>query len=31
LALVGIPLYQSVNGIQLPQGWQLSAGIKQFF
>ncbi|MCL6729002.1 hypothetical protein [Sphingomonas hankyongi] len=28
---VGVPLYQNVNGVQLPQRWQLSAGIKQFF
>jgi hypothetical protein len=28
---VGVPLHQNVNGVQLPQRWQLSAGIKQFF
>jgi hypothetical protein len=28
---LGVPLYQNVNGVQLPQRWQLSAGIKQFF
>jgi len=28
---LGIPLYQRVNGIQLPQKWQLSAGVRQFF
>jgi hypothetical protein len=28
---LGVPLYQSVKGVQLPQRWQLSAGIKQFF
>jgi hypothetical protein len=27
----GIPLYQKLNGVQLPQRWQLSAGIRQFF
>jgi len=27
----GIPLYQRVNGIQLPQKWQLSAGMRHFF
>jgi hypothetical protein len=27
----GVPLYQRVNGIQLPQKWQLSAGVRQFF
>lgn len=28
---LGIPLYQNLNGVQLPQRWQLSAGIRQFF
>ena len=28
---VGLPIYQNVKGVQLPQRWQLSAGIKQFF
>jgi len=28
---LGVPLYQNVNGVQLPQRWQLSAGIRQFF
>jgi len=28
---LGLPLYQNVNGVQLPQRWQLSAGIRQFF
>jgi hypothetical protein len=27
----GVPLYQRVNGVQLPQKWQLSAGFKHFF
>ena len=28
---LGVPLYQNLNGVQLPQRWQLSAGIRQFF
>jgi len=28
---VGVPIYQNVKGVQLPQKLQLSAGIKQFF
>jgi len=28
---LGLPVYQNLNGFQLPQRWQLSAGIKQFF
>jgi hypothetical protein len=27
----GLPLYQRVNGVQLPQKWQVSAGFRQFF
>lgn len=27
----GVPVYQRVNGIQLPQKWELSAGVRQFF
>lgn len=28
---VGLPLYQRVNGVQLPQKWQLTAGFRHFF
>jgi len=28
---MGVPLYQKLNGVQLPQRWQVSAGIRQFF
>jgi hypothetical protein len=28
---VGVPLYQKLNGAQLPERWQLSAGLRQFF
>jgi hypothetical protein len=28
---LGIPLYQKVNGVQLPQKWQLSAAVRHFF
>jgi hypothetical protein len=28
---VGVPLYQHVNGVQLPQRWQLTAAVRQFF
>jgi len=28
---LGVPLYQNLNGVQLPQRWQLSAGLRQFF
>jgi hypothetical protein len=28
---LGVPLYQHLNGIQLTQRWQLSAGLRQFF
>lgn len=28
---VGLPLYQRVNGVQLPQKWQVSTGVREFF
>lgn len=27
----GAPLYQRLNGVQLPQRWQVSVGAKHFF
>lgn len=27
----GLPLYQGVNGVQLPQRWQVSIGARHFF
>jgi hypothetical protein len=28
---LGVPIYQDVNGIQLPRDWRLSLGISQIF
>jgi hypothetical protein len=30
-AELGVPIYQDVNGIQLPRDWRLSLGISQIF